>query len=228
MKFLLALVLAVSCSDSTPTSPSSASPSFANIAPSSAFPAGTVLRIVSGAAGTPVGGAEVEVGGTFYETDATGRLTLSTGVERDTRLDIAAHGFLDRETLLRTPDSTRLTLWPREHSSAITEEFTRNIVYGGPGALHGLIRLPLGESDAYVVPSQQIRNDVRAIRAVNTAAANFGKATRGELRFIVTERPPSGAVVFDLEVDPNHPDVVGQVLIFLSNLRTVPRARLSC
>ena len=75
-------------------------------------------------------------------------------------------------------------------------------MYGGPVALHGLIRLPLGESDAYVVPSQQIRNDVRAIRAVNTAAANFGKATRGELRFIVTERSPSGAVVFDLEVDP--------------------------
>ena len=70
--------------------------------------------------GTPVGGAEVEVGGTFYETDATGRLTLSTGVERDTRLDIAADGFLDRETLVRTPDSTRLTLWPREHSSGIT------------------------------------------------------------------------------------------------------------
>ena len=92
--------------------------------------------------------------------------------------------------------------------NGLNEEFTRDIVYNGLGTLRGMIRISLGESEAYVVPSSEIRADFRAIQAVNAAADNISKAARGELPFIVTNRAPSGAVVFDLVVDSNDPDVV--------------------
>ena len=112
---LLILALVVSCSDETPTTPTLTSPGTPSPLPSVAFPAGTVLRFVSGAGGAAVEGAEVMVRGTPYETNENGQVTLSSGVERDTRLDIIAGGFLDRRTLLRMADNTRFTLWPRGH-----------------------------------------------------------------------------------------------------------------
>ena len=222
VRLLPILALMVSCGDDTPTSPtlpsrSTTSPgtsSTPNLLSTGTLPAGTVLRIVSGAGGAPVAAAQVKVEGTLYETDENGSVTLSSGVGRDTRLDIIAEGFLDRRTLLGMPDTTRLTLWPRDHANSLNEEFTRAIVYGnGDGTVRGMIRIPLGESAAYVVPSSQIRADLRAMRAVNAAADNIGKATRGELLFVVTDNPPPGAVVFDMVVDPNDPDMVGAAAI---------------
>ena len=69
---LLILALAMSCGDDSPTTPTLTSPGTPSPLPSAAFPAGTVLRIVSGAGGAPVEGADVMVGGTPYETDGSG------------------------------------------------------------------------------------------------------------------------------------------------------------
>ncbi len=212
-KVCFVLILAIAgCGDDGPTT-SPTSTVTRPLVPTSTFPEGTVLSIVSGAGGAAVANAEVVVARTTYRTNGNGRVTLSTGVNRNVNLSVIAEGFLERRTLLRTADQTRFTLWPREHESGITETGTRDLVYGGiDGMVRGMIRIDPRVSEAYVVVSEQIRRDARAMRVVNDAADSITDATRGEMRFIVANEAPPDAVVFDFVVDPNElVDAVAQV-----------------
>ena len=201
----LLVVAMAGCGDDGPTtSPSPTSTVTSPLVPASAFPEGTVLQIVSGAGAAPVANAKVVVAGTTYQTNGRGRVTLTTGVNANVNLGITAEGFLERRTLLRNAGETRFRLWPREHENGLNETVTRDLVYGGiDGTLRGSIRIDPGVSEAYVVPTEQIRRDSRAMSIINAAADDINDATRGEMRMIVADEAPPGAVVFEFLIDPN-------------------------
>jgi hypothetical protein len=218
---VLALALVMSCGDSLPTT---IPPITTTTTQSPVIPAGTVLQIVSGADESPVAGAEVVVAGYPCQTNENGRVSLSQGCDRESLLDIVADGFLNRQTLLRTPDNTRFTLWPNESHSptSLSERFTRELVYEWwNGTPRRMIRIDPTATEVYVVPSDQIRADTRAMATVNAAANNITEATRGELPFIVADIAPPGAAVFELVVDPNDPDLVD------ANAAGIAKRRLS-
>ena len=117
---LLVVAIAGGGDDGPTTSPSPTSTVTSPLVPASAFPEGTVLQIVSGAGAAPVANAEVVVAGTTYQTNGSGRVTLTTGVNANVNLGITAEGFLERRTLLRDAGETRFTLWPREHENGLS------------------------------------------------------------------------------------------------------------
>ena len=101
--------------------------------------------------------------------------------------------------LLRNAGETRFTLWPREHENGLD------------GTLRGSIRIDPAVTEAYVVPTEQIQRDSRAMSIIHAAADDITDATRGEMRMIVAGEAPPGAVVFEFLIDPNVlVDAVGQ------------------
>ena len=143
---------------------------------------------------------------------ARARSPLTAGVNRNVNLAITAEGFFERLTLLRDPAVTRFSLWPREHETGLNETATCDLVYGGiDRTVRTMIRIDPGVSEAYVVPTEQIRRDPRAMNVIQQAADGITDATRGEMRIIVTDEAPPGAVVFEFLIDPNVlVDAVGQ------------------
>ena len=184
--------------------------------PTSDFPAGTSIRIVSGENRAPVSGAEVTIGTDALVTDDAGTMTLEHDFNEGTLVDIVAPGFLVRQTRLRRLTGAEFSLWPKESSTGLAEAFVFDVVYhlarGGESSHMMRIR-PLTDM-AFVVPSAQILRDVRAMRAVNDAIDELNDLTRGEVSFAVVSDPPPGSIYFELVIDPAQPegDVVGQAL----------------
>ena len=119
----LALVLAACGAGQNPVAP-------APTPTPTAAPLGALtLAVVSGESAAPVAQARVIVEGQEFVTDAKGEAHLPAGFLPEAPVDVLADGFLDRLTTLEKGPVLRLTLWPRNTRSGITELFTREIVY---------------------------------------------------------------------------------------------------
>ena len=175
--------------------------------PDLSIPPDTVLTIVSGETGDPVRGATVIVSGRTYSTDEAGQLSLSERVERGSLVDFVAPNFLDRQTLARSADEIRFTLWPKQSHTGLDEQFTLDIAYTESGSRQPrrLYRLRPGRPEAFVVPSAQIQADPIAMRTIEDAAQMATDVVGGQIAFVVTESPPLGSVTSSLSVDPNDP-----------------------
>lgn len=195
---------------STPTTPSTPVPPAPTPTPTPPITAGTVLTLVSGETDQPVGGATVSVGGRTLSTDAAGRVALPETVNPGTALDLTAAAFLDRLTLLRSPASTRFTLWPRTSPTGLTETYTATLVYtsGASGTTGSVGADPLERItpgvQPFLVPSAQILSDPPALAAHQDAVNAIAAATGGQLVYqIASQRPGSGAI-FETRIDPAH------------------------
>lgn len=176
------------------------------VLPTADFPSGTTLRIVSGGGNEiPVVGAEVIVGGENLISDADGTVTLLRDANDGATVDITADGYLARQTLLRRQTGPRLSLWPTTGPSGMTENFIFDVVYhlslGGESS--HMMRIQPGTDIAYVMPTEQIRRDPRAMATLADAIDELNDVAMGEIVFTVSSNPPAGSVVFELIIDPN-------------------------
>jgi hypothetical protein len=110
-------------SGGSPTTPSTPAPT---PPPLSGYAAGTTLSVVSGETDAPVAGAEVDVAGQRYTTDANGAAVLTQAASNGVTVDIQAAGFLSRQTLVRQ-GVTRFSLWP--DNSRLPAGYTQSLVY---------------------------------------------------------------------------------------------------
>ena len=220
---VLAAGCSLACGDGSPTTPTTTVTN-AQL-PTSDFPAGTSLRVVSGENRAPVPGAEVTVGADALVTDDAGTITLEHDFNEGTLVDIEAPGFLFRQTRLRRLTGAEFRLWPKESSTGLTEAFVFDVVYqlaqGGESSHMMRIR-PLTDM-AFVVPSARILGDARAMRAVYDAIDELNAIARGEVNFAVAPDPPPGSIYFELVIDPAELEgnVVGQALRRLSGWNIV-------
>src|SRR5688500_12945666 len=74
--------------------------------------AGTVVSFVSAETSTPAAGAVVRMGNLEYRTDSAGEIRLSENVTLPAAVEASAGPYLTRETVLRSRDELRLSLWP--------------------------------------------------------------------------------------------------------------------
>jgi len=205
---LFASFLLVACADEGPTT--APTPRISDARPRGPFASGTVLRIVSGDTGLPVAGAQVGVGSTRLESDATGEVTLPSDFGSGTFADVDHPDFLLRQTRLLEATGVQFTLFPKRSSTGLTEDFIRDVLFqdSSTGESRHIMRITPGTAFAYVVPSTQIFGDLRAMRAVNDAVAEINEITEGEIRFEVRDEAPANATAFDLIIDPNDPVLV--------------------
>lgn len=207
---LAAVLLLSACGDggrNTSTSPSNPTTNL--------VPAGTVLFVVSGETGAPVASAQIVLAGRTYQADASGRFSLPEAVNLGSFVDILASGFFDRQTLLRDSGGTRFTLWPLSSATGMNPEFTFEIVYTSAvtGNPQRMLRIRRGATEAYVVPSTPIGNDPVAMQVVMEAAEMMTANTGGEIRFLVADSAPAGAVAFDLTIDSGDPALRNAVAV---------------
>jgi hypothetical protein len=179
---LLAIaLLALSCGDGSPTTPTS------RLHRSSGLPARTVVTVVSGETGEPLAGARVVVAGTSYATDEAGQLALREWVRDGAEVDVEAPNCLPRQTRVRAGD-TRLTLWP-DHAE-LPAEYTKKLVYTAStvhdaASLVPLDRLPPRVHALSLAPSAALEADPRALAAHHQAADHFNAAVGGGTVFSV-------------------------------------------
>jgi hypothetical protein len=175
-------------------------------APAVPPPAPTALTVVSGETQAAVAGASVTVAGRVLTTDAAGRVTLPDRPATGALVDVVAAGFLDRQTLFRS-GTTQLSLWPRQSTTGLSEDFTARIVYtnaaddDAPVGEAALERLRSGVTSAALVAEAEIWNDSAARRAHEDAAGQVGVASEGALVYNATPDRPAGTV-FEVSVDP--------------------------
>jgi hypothetical protein len=170
--------------------------------------AGITLRFVSAETSTPAAGVDVSVDGRRYRTDSSGEIRLSEAVALPVAVEASSGEYLLRETVIRSRDDLRHSLWPRHSPTGLDEELTRRLVYteatgGAPGALR-LRRLGPGTVRVSVVPSSRIARDQEAWRAHETAAEALTAATGGAVTFVV-EAAASSSVTIQTSIDPNDP-----------------------
>jgi len=176
----------------------------------SSFAAGTTLTIVSGETGEPAAGATVAVGGRSYTANSAGVVVLAERTEQGSTVDITGTNILDRQTLLRSPDQTRFTYWPRTSPKGVNEHHTATLVYtltqeGSPTAEAALERLAPGVTRAFLVPSAQIRADATAMTFHQLAVDLLNTAVGGQVVYsLEAEAPPVGPV-FEAVIDPADP-----------------------
>jgi hypothetical protein len=164
---------------------------------------GRHLTVVSGATGLPVSGAEVALDGRRWTTDEAGQVSLEAAASGG--VDVAAEGFLSRQTRL---GADRLTLWPIGPGRGA--DYVRAIIYrssaAGGSAGHGAEQ-PLQRVAAArvaVVPSRAILRDAAAMAACRHAIEEINEATEGHVVFGLGASP-FGAAVFGVDVDPSLP-----------------------
>ena len=198
----LSLTLLFACGDDRPTATTAVT---TTVAPNDrSLAAGTVVTFVSGETDQPVRDAMVTVAGRSYSTDASGGVVLAERVARGGLIDVFTPDFLDRQTYVRSNEETRFALFPKRSPTGLDESFTFEILYTSArnGERLRMYRLTPGTTEAWLVPSPQIRADLVAMRFVENGAHLIGDATRGQVVFHVTESPPAGTMFFDLVVDP--------------------------
>lgn len=193
------------CGGSPPSAPSTPTPVATPDA--SALAAGTALTVVSGEDGEAVAGARIVVAGRTYEADSRGQVTLAERTPFGSFVDVVALGFLDRQTLIRRGGSPRFVLWPRANALGIREAYTIEIVYTAaavepsPAGSSALRRPRLGTTQAFVVLSEDIRQDDRANRAHQAAVATLNAALEGRIVYSLATSRPAAGVVFEARVN---------------------------
>lgn len=202
----LAILVLVSCrAPESPVAP--AAPSDSTQLPSGAvLTQGTVLRFVSGENQRPVTDANVLLGGRSYQTDAAGQVVLGEDLPVPAPVDVSSPSYVLRQTMLRNPGDTTLTLWPRTSPTGFTDDWTRWVLYtpavgGAPGEspLHRL-----NATRVSVVPSADLQKDAEAMNAHAWAASLLTDATEGAVVFAV-ESEPTSPVVFRTMIDGKDP-----------------------
>jgi hypothetical protein len=162
-----------------------------------AFPAGTVLYLLSGYDGTPVAGADVRVGTTAFRSDPSGRVVLSQGATPGVTLEVTAQDFLPRRTLLSRADDLAVFLWPAEvRRIGLDEDMTKFLLHewlGGSGGLSTMRRVGPATKEILLWPDDALREDSRAMTALATAVERL--AATFELRFTVVDHQPAGGFV---------------------------------
>jgi hypothetical protein len=172
-------------------------------------PAGTVLTIVSGETDGAVGGASVRIGTELYTTNATGQLTLTVNARVGSSLDIVATGFLERQTVLRSPEENRFTLWPRSSPTGLDEHFTAEIIYtsgvsSGSGIALGsypLTRVHEGR-DVLLSLSDELLSDPEVVATHESSARLITSAAEGKVKYRLARCKQSTIGCFEVSVDP--------------------------
>jgi hypothetical protein len=180
------------------------------------IPAGTTLQINSGETGNPVAGASFAIDGmtpsgpfsTTYVSGPGGTFVLDREalLSPPATLRIEGAGFLIRQTLLRSPADTTLTLWPRNGSAGLDEAFTSTLVYSTatcPAANTGasaLRRLALSAPLVAIAFGSTLQ-DAGARSTHQAAAARLNQALEGAFTYSVSAS--GGSVVFTAGVDPS-------------------------
>lgn len=202
------------------SSPSPQTPSVVSTPDPAALAAGTVLSVVSGEDGQPVAGASLVVAGRSYGADARGQVTLAERAPYRSLVDVVAPGFLDRQTLLRREGGTRFVLWPRTTASGLDESYTAQLVYTA-GTLNPpaagtspLERIRQGTTQAYLLISEEIRQDPRAHAAHFDGVAMLSGILGSKLSYTLTPTRPDVGAVFDARVDPADEFCAQRVLAF--------------
>jgi hypothetical protein len=161
------------------------------------------LTIVSGDTRLPVAGAEVVVGGQRWTTDEAGHVPVPANALG--AVDVAADGFLSRQTRL---GAQPLTLWPV--GPGREADYVRAIIYrssaaggtAGHGAEQPLQRVAAGR--VVLMPSRAVVRDGEAMAALRRAIAEINDATGGRVAFSLGGST-FGAAVFATEVDARLP-----------------------
>ena len=171
------------------------------------------MSVVSGQTGAAVAGARITIGGVEKSTSASGTVTLDRDFNDGALVDISASGFLTRQTMLRDGVEPVFTLMPTDGTTGITEDFIFDVLYhDSTGDNRHMMRIRPDTASVYFVPTEQIRNDPRAIATVRDAVSELNTIVQGETTFLVERQAPAGSVSFDLIIDPNElPEgVIGQ------------------
>lgn len=163
-------------------------------------PSPFTLTIVSGEAGAPIAGATVTVVDRSYTTNQFGEVGLPESPDTGSLLAIAAAGYLNRQTLLRSASERQFSLWPQTSATGLTEQLTQELVYTVPGNGPGGVGSPLGGAPLQrvdpgvtqmVVSAPSVTLAPSGIEAIKTAIRNLNDATGGQIVF--TSSPVSGA-----------------------------------
>jgi hypothetical protein len=205
---LLAVVaLSVSCGGS-PSNGAGPSPTPPVTPPSTLRPEGTVLSVASLASLQPIGGATLTAAaGQQFPGDDTGRITLTSALDKSSVVTISAPNFLQRRTVLS--NHVVFTMWPRtDPATNLTEEFTRDVVYDadcGRKPPRRMIRLAPAVRQVYIAPAPDIMQQRERPQSWAMAAREAHEGAVAEMnrvlgpsgiRFdLVETRPVSGFVV---------------------------------
>ena len=213
---MVALLLLPACGRDSPTRSTPVS------TPETGFPAGTVFSIASGATNAPVPGAAVTVAGLAYTADGQGQVRLTQRAESQALLDVVAPGWLDRQTLLRRPEATRFSLWPRTGPAGFDDNYTATLVYtspatgGGPVGERSLLRLRGGDTRATVVLSPELLADPQAVAAHQAAIDGLNSAVNGAVVYVLASAAPAAGIVFTTAVDASDASCEPRVRGFFS------------
>jgi hypothetical protein len=172
-----------------------------------------VLSIVSLASQQPVAAATLTTAsGQHFHGDASGRVTLTSAVERRSVVTVSASGFLDRRTVLS--DHATLTLWPRtDVATNLTEDFTRDAVYRaecGTRAPQRMVRLSPTVTNVYLVPTPDIMEQTErpnrwampARQAHELAVAELNRVLAPRVRFALASSRLAPGFVVPVTVGP--------------------------
>lgn len=202
---LIALGFAGSCGGSNGGSPQG--PSGGATPAPRALVSGTTVTIVSAEDEAPVGGARVILAGREYTSDGAGRVTLASTVDFGSFVDIIAEGFFNRQTVVPSDGTRRFSLWPRENSIGMSEEFTAQLVYTygwSNEPEHGtspLVRIQEGAREIYLHLSAEILQDEEANRRHVESIDEVNAALEGRATYVITATRPSGGVVYDVRLE---------------------------
>ncbi len=221
------------CGDNAPTGPTSSivapTPTSTAASPQTEIPQTATMTIVSGETHQPVEAAEVTIAGKSYKTDRQGQINLNETPSLGSNIEIAAPGFLDRKTLLRSPNDlgfTQLseghlfTLWPETSANGLHKSFTRELLYVKGGDVYPLYRPDPRFKGAVIIPDNVVKRDQRTMQTVREAAAAMTEATGKP--YIVGRQAKEGAKQpIHLVYDPLHPNFRrsgwGNVVAFVDN-----------
>jgi len=210
---LLSVCGLTACNSANPIAPTAAAP--APSATSSTASAtiqtlepGMTLSFVSAETGYPAVAVDVVVNGVGYRTNGSGEVLLSENVTLPASIEAASSEYLLRETVVRSRDMLRLTLWPSRSPTGLDENLTRRLIYtdaaGGASGALPLRRLNPAGGRVSIVPAATLMQDVGAREAHYEAADALTRATQGRITFVV-EATAMSSVAVSTAIDANDP-----------------------
>jgi hypothetical protein len=212
---LVSVGVLAGCHSAGPTAPAAlpdalSSPTGALQSHNETLDPGTTLTFVSAETGAPAVAVDVVVNGIVHHTDAAGEIRLSENVTLPASIEAASSDYLLRETVVRSRDTLRLSLWPRRSPTGLDEALTRGLIYtdaaGGASGALPLRRLNPAGGRVSLVPSVSLMQDEQAVQAHEAAAEALTRATQGHITFVV-ESNATSAVAVSTVVDANDPSM---------------------
>jgi hypothetical protein len=169
------------------------------------------MTFVDGDTDAPVVGANVTVAGRSYTTDASGAINVPEPVDPNAQVEVAAPGYLKRETLVRT--DTRFALWPDR--SGFNAAWTQESVYFPGFTQDNKLTRPGG--GLYVVLAPEVKAAAGSV--FEEAAGLITAANGGRIPFVITDAPPPGAPTIKVSIN-------GSDTFFATNTAAAAYARV--